>query len=55
MQQLSRQNISRQIIGRNFSEPEQSPFEKKIGPGQIRTHNICRSRRIRYHQAKRAR
>ena len=28
MRKLSRQNISRQIIGRNFFDPEYLPFEK---------------------------
>ena len=47
MWQLSPQNISRQLIGRNFFEPEQLALEKKTGPGQFRTQDFCRSRRIR--------
>ena len=31
-----------------FFETEQLPFEKKTGPGQIQTMDICRPRRIRY-------
>ena len=67
MWHLSRQNRSRQIIGRNFFEPKQLP-----GPSQIRTPDQAysflnrnnylvlvrfgpRTRRIRYHWAKPAR
>ena len=52
MRQLSRQNISRQKIGRNFLEPEHLLFEKKADLGQIQIQDLCRPMRIRYHQAK---
>ena len=32
----------------NLFEPEPLPFEKKIGPGQMLTQDLCRPRRIRY-------
>ena len=52
MLQLSRQNMSRQILVRNFFEPQYLSFAKKTGPRQIRTQTLWRPRRIRYHQAK---
>ena len=33
-------------------DTEYFPFEKKTGPGQIRTQDLCRPRHIRYLQAK---
>ena len=35
-------------------ETKYFPIEKKTGPGQIQTHDLCRLRRIRYLQTKRA-
>ena len=55
MWQLSRQNISRKLKGRTFFEPEHLPFEKKTGPRKIGTQDLCRPRRIHYHQGKFAR
>ena len=41
------------MIGRQFSfETEHLPFEKKTGPGQIRTQSLYRPRHISYLQAK---
>ena len=48
MWQLCPQNISRQTIGRIFLA-EKLTVLKKTGPGQIRTQDPCRPRRIRYH------
>ena len=36
----------------NFFETEYFSFEKKTGPGQIRTQDMCRPKNIRYPQAK---
>ena len=51
MWQLSRQNINRQMIGRNFFETEYLPYENK----RILKQDLCLPRRTRYQQANCAR
>ena len=36
----------------DFSDPEYLPFEKKTGPGKIRTQDLFRPRRICYQRVK---
>ena len=53
MWQLSRQQISWQIIGRKFHlKQNSSRLKKKTGPGQNRNQDLHRPRVILYLQAK---
>ena len=52
MWQLSREQISRQIIGRQLYLQQNISRLKKKGPGQIRNQDLCRPRNIRYFQVK---